>query len=67
MSELTDASCEPSVSYPKIPVTILTGFLGSGKTTFVNYLLREHHGLRLSMSESMSCGFNVDGDGAASG
>ena len=36
----------------KIPVTILTGFLGSGKTTFVNYLLREHHGLRLAIIEN---------------
>jgi G3E family GTPase len=36
----------------KIPVTILTGFLGSGKTTFVNYLLREHHGLRIAIIEN---------------
>lgn len=36
----------------KIPVTILTGFLGSGKTTFVNYLLKEHHGLRLAIIEN---------------
>jgi G3E family GTPase len=43
MSELTNH---------KIPVTILTGFLGSGKTTFVNYLLREHHGLRLAIIEN---------------
>merc|ERR1719160_770067 len=25
----------------KIPVTILTGFLGAGKTTFLNYILTE--------------------------
>jgi len=36
----------------KIPVTILTGYLGSGKTTFVNYLLKEHHGLRLAIVEN---------------
>lgn len=36
----------------KIPVTVLTGFLGAGKTTFVNYLLREHHGLRLAIVEN---------------
>jgi G3E family GTPase len=36
----------------KVPVTVLTGFLGSGKTTFVNYLLREHHGLRLAIVEN---------------
>jgi G3E family GTPase len=36
----------------KIPVTILTGFLGSGKTTFLNYLMKEHHGLRLAIIEN---------------
>lgn len=33
-------------------MTILTGYLGSGKTTFVNYLLKEHHGLRLAIVEN---------------
>jgi putative ribosome biogenesis GTPase RsgA len=36
----------------KIPVTVLTGFLGSGKTTFVNHVLREHHGLRVAVVEN---------------
>ena len=36
----------------KIPVTVLTGFLGSGKTTFVNYLLKENHGQRLAIVEN---------------
>ena len=36
----------------RVPVTVLTGFLGSGKTTFVNYLLREHLGLRLAIVEN---------------
>jgi G3E family GTPase len=36
----------------KIPVTILTGFLGSGKTTFVNYLLKEHHGMKIAVIEN---------------
>ena len=26
-----------------VPVTILTGFLGSGKATLLNYILREQH------------------------
>merc|ERR1712057_121450 len=37
---------------PKIPVTILTGYLGSGKTTFVNYLLKEHHGHKFAIIEN---------------
>jgi G3E family GTPase len=36
----------------KIPVTILTGFLGSGKTTFVNYLLKEKHGYKIAIIEN---------------
>jgi len=31
---------------------VLTGFLGSGKTTFVNYLLHADHGLRLAIIEN---------------
>ena len=36
----------------KIPVTILTGYLGSGKTTFVNYLLKENHGNKFAIIEN---------------
>ena len=36
----------------KIPVTILTGYLGSGKTTFVNYLLKENHGYKFAIIEN---------------
>ena len=31
---------------------MLTGFLGSGKTTFINYLLHADHGLRLAIVEN---------------
>lgn len=36
----------------RIPVTILTGYLGSGKTTFVNYLLKENHGHKIAIIEN---------------
>ena len=36
----------------KVPVTILTGYLGSGKTTFVNYLLKEQHGHKFAIIEN---------------
>ena len=36
----------------KIPVTIVTGYLGSGKTTFVNYLLKENHGNKFAIIEN---------------
>ncbi|MGD9943205.1 MAG: GTP-binding protein [Burkholderiaceae bacterium] len=32
-----------------IPVVLLTGFLGAGKTTLVNRILRDAHGLRLAV------------------
>uniref|UniRef100_A0A7S1XFP9 CobW C-terminal domain-containing protein n=1 Tax=Compsopogon caeruleus TaxID=31354 RepID=A0A7S1XFP9_9RHOD len=32
-----------------IPLTLLTGFLGAGKSTVLNYLLRAPHGLRIAV------------------
>lgn len=36
----------------KIPVTVITGFLGSGKTTLVNRILKEKHGMRIAVIEN---------------
>lgn len=36
----------PSVG---LPVTLLTGFLGSGKTTVLNYILTANHGLKIAV------------------
>lgn len=36
----------------KIPVTILSGFLGAGKTTFLNHLLQENEGTRYAIIEN---------------
>ena len=35
-----------------IPVTILSGFLGAGKTTFLNHLLQENEGTRYAIIEN---------------
>ena len=32
-----------------VPLTILTGFLGAGKTTLVNYVLNADHGYRIAV------------------
>jgi len=40
-------SAEPTNA--PVPVTVLTGFLGAGKTTLVNRILSEEHGLRIAV------------------
>jgi G3E family GTPase len=37
---------------PKIPVTIVTGFLGSGKTTFINNLLLNNYDVKIGLIEN---------------
>jgi len=36
-------------SYAPLPVTIIGGYLGAGKTTLVNHLLLERAGRRLAV------------------
>jgi G3E family GTPase len=32
-----------------LPVTVITGFLGSGKTTLVNHILRNNQGIKTAV------------------
>ncbi|MGW8378244.1 GTP-binding protein [Streptomyces sp. ODS28] len=50
-SEQTAASDRASVG-EKTPVTVLTGFLGAGKTTLVNHILTAEHGRRIAVIEN---------------
>lgn len=50
---LPSASASSSALLPPCPVTILSGFLGSGKTTLVQYILQSpDHGKRIAVIEN---------------
>jgi G3E family GTPase len=34
------------------PITVITGFLGAGKTTFVNYILKEQNSWKICVLEN---------------
>jgi tRNA A37 threonylcarbamoyladenosine biosynthesis protein TsaE len=44
----------------KLPVTVLSGFLGAGKTTVLNYLLANREGMRVAPSPSWSTAVTLD-------
>ncbi len=46
----------------KIPVTIITGFLGSGKTTLIRHLLTHNRGRRIAVIVNEFGELGIDGD-----
>jgi cobalamin biosynthesis protein CobW len=46
----------------KIPILAVTGFLGSGKTTFVNRMLAEPHGLKIGVVVNDFGAINIDSE-----
>ena len=46
----------------KIPVTIITGFLGAGKTTLIRNLLQNNHGRRIAVLVNEFGEVGIDGD-----
>ena len=55
---------------PRLPVTIVTGFLGSGKTTLVNHILAQQHRLKVAVMVNEIGDIAIDNEliiGAADG
>merc|ERR1719502_2264271 len=44
----------------KMPVTVVTGFLGAGKTTLINHILKEKHGVRVCVIENEFGAVDID-------
>ena len=44
----------------KIPVTVIGGYLGSGKTTLINKVISQDHGLKLALLINDFGDINID-------
>lgn len=47
--EVEEESPKESPKEIKVPITIVTGYLGAGKTTLMNYILNEQHGKKIAV------------------
>lgn len=57
---LTSAPAVTTNQIPQPAVTLVTGFLGAGKTTWLSNLLRESHGFRLAVVVNDVGAVNID-------
>jgi G3E family GTPase len=51
-----------SAPEPRLPVTVITGFLGSGKTTLVKHILTNQQGVRTAVIVNELGEIGIDGE-----
>jgi G3E family GTPase len=49
---MATTSVDSAATPPTTPITVITGFLGAGKTTFVNYILKEQREWKICVLEN---------------
>ena len=62
MEQASPAASLRSVKPAPIPVTVVAGFLGAGKTTLVNQVLQGEHGRRLAVLVNDFGSINIDAE-----
>jgi G3E family GTPase len=56
------SSLPPALPEPRLPATVITGFLGSGKTTLVKHILTNQQGVRTAVIVNELGEIGIDGE-----